>query len=111
MSDSLGPYGVAHQAPLSMGFSRQDVWRGFSSPPPGDLPDSGIEPMSPALVGRLFTTELPEKPEDKLVTFKNFHKSFVVNVAIVVSVISNFTFYLHLNFSSKEKRTQPICLY
>ena len=67
--------------------------------------------MPPALVGRLFTTELPEKPGDKLVTFKNFHKSFVVNVAIVVSVISNFTFYLHLNFSSKEKRTQPICLY
>ena len=40
---------VAHQAPLSMGFSRQEYWSGFSFPPPGDLPDPGIEPLSPAL--------------------------------------------------------------
>lgn len=74
--------------------------------PPGRLPDPGIEPVSPALAGRIFTTKLPEKPEDKLVTFEHFHKSFVVNVvAIVVSVILNFTFYFHLKFSSKEKRT------
>ena len=42
-----------------MGFSRQEYWRGFPCPPPGDLPDPGIEPrslMSPALVGRFFTT-------------------------------------------------------
>ena len=38
---------VAPQAPLSMGFSRQEYWRGFPCPPPGDLPDSGIEPVSP----------------------------------------------------------------
>ena len=61
MSDSLHPYGlyVACQAPLSMGFSRQEYWTGFPCPPPGDLPNPGIEPrslMSPALVGRFFTT-------------------------------------------------------
>ena len=39
----------AHQAPLSMGFSRQGYWSGFLCPPPGDLPDSGIEPMSPVV--------------------------------------------------------------
>ena len=38
---------VAHQAPLSMGFSRQEYWSGFPCPPPGDLPDPGIELMSP----------------------------------------------------------------
>ena len=49
---------VAHQAPLSMGFSRQEYWRGFPCPSPGDLPDQGIEPASlasPALPGRFFT--------------------------------------------------------
>ena len=38
---------VARQAPMSMGFSRQDYWNGLPFPPPGDLPDPGIEPMSP----------------------------------------------------------------
>ena len=52
------PWTVAHQAPLSMGFSRQEYWSGLPCPPPGDLPYPGIEPMSPAspaLVGRFFT--------------------------------------------------------
>ena len=39
---------VALQAPLTMGFSRQEYWNGLLCPPPGDLPDPGIEPMSPA---------------------------------------------------------------
>ena len=50
---------AAHQAPLSVGFSRQECWSGLLSPPPGALPDLGFEPMSPALAGRLFTTEPP----------------------------------------------------
>ena len=41
------PWTVAHQAPLSMGFSRQEYWSGLPGPPPGDLPDPGIEPVSP----------------------------------------------------------------
>ena len=40
---------VAHQAPLSMGVSRQEYWSGLPFPPPGDLPDPGIEPASPTL--------------------------------------------------------------
>ena len=52
---------VAHQAPLSMGFSRQEYWSGLPCPSPGDLPDPGIEPVSLtspalALVGRFYTT-------------------------------------------------------
>ena len=53
------PWTVASQAPLSMGFSRQECWSGLPCPPPGDLPDPGIEPssfMSPALAGWFFTT-------------------------------------------------------
>ena len=42
------PWPVAHQAPLSMGFSRQEYWSGLPCPPPGDLPHPGIEPRSPA---------------------------------------------------------------
>ena len=43
------PWTVAHQAPPSMGFSRQEYWSGLPFPSPGDLPNSGIEPRSPAL--------------------------------------------------------------
>ena len=50
MSDSFAtPWTVAHQAPLHMGFSRQEYWSGLPFPSPGDLPDPGIEPRSPAL--------------------------------------------------------------
>ena len=53
------PWTVAHQAPLSMGFSRQEYWSALPFPPPGDLLDLRIEPMSlesPALAGGFFTT-------------------------------------------------------
>ena len=50
------PWTVAHQAPLSMEFSRQEYWSGKQFPSPGDLPDSGIKPRSPALqAGSLLT--------------------------------------------------------
>ena len=45
---------VAHQAPLSMGFSRQEYWNGLPCPPPGDLPNPVIKPTSPAMPGRFF---------------------------------------------------------
>ena len=45
-----------------MGFSRKEYWSGFPFLPPGDLPDLGIKPVSPALAGRFFTTEMPGKP-------------------------------------------------
>ena len=47
---------VAHQVPLSMGFSTHEYWSELSCPPQGNLPNPGIEPMSPALAGRFFTT-------------------------------------------------------
>ena len=50
------PWTVAPRAPLSMGFSRKEYWRGLPFPSPGDLSKPGIEAASPALAGRLFTT-------------------------------------------------------
>ena len=60
MSDFfVTPWTIAHQAPLSMGFSRQEYWSRLPFPPPGDLSDSEIELVSLALAGGFFTTESP----------------------------------------------------
>ena len=59
MLDSATLRMVARQAPLSMGFTRQEYWSGLPCPPPGDLPNSGMglaSLMSPALAGGFFTT-------------------------------------------------------
>ena len=56
------PWTVAHQAPPSMGFSRQEYWSGLPFPSPGDLPNPGIEPTSPALQAYALTSEPPGKP-------------------------------------------------
>ena len=55
VSDSASSWIVAHQLPLSMGFSRQEYWSGLSFPPPGDLPNR-------ALAGSFLTTSAPRKP-------------------------------------------------
>ena len=56
------PWTVAHQAPPSMGFSRQEYWSGLPFPSPGDLPDPGIESRSPTLQADALTSEPPGKP-------------------------------------------------
>ena len=56
------PWTVAHQAPPSMGFSRQECWSGLPFPSPGDLPNPGIKPGSPALKADSLPAELPGKP-------------------------------------------------
>ena len=60
----LQPHGLdgAHQAPVFMGFPRQEYWSGLPFPFPGDLPDQGIELTCPALAGEFFSTEPPGKP-------------------------------------------------
>ena len=60
------PWTVAHQAPPSMGFSRQEYWSGLPFPSPGDLPDPGIKPGSPALQADVLTFEPPGKPWTQL---------------------------------------------
>ena len=76
MSDSVTPWTVAHQTPLSMRFSRQEHWNGLPCPPPGDLPDPGIELvslMSPALQVGSLPLVPPGKPIEQVqdVTFFN----------------------------------------
>ena len=53
------PWTAAHQAPLSMGFSRQEYWSGLPFPSPGDIPDPGIEPRSPTLQADALPSEPP----------------------------------------------------
>ena len=74
---------VALQAPLSMGFSRQEYWNGFPCPPLGDLPNPGTEPvslMSPALAGGFFTTSVTQEAHDILSFHTKSH--FCVNFII-----------------------------
>ena len=59
------PWTVAYQAPPSMGFSKQEYWNGSPFPSPGDLPDPGIEPGSPAFQANALTSEPPGKPLKK----------------------------------------------
>ena len=62
------PWTVACQAPLSMGFPRQEYWSGLPCPTPGDLPNPGTDPlslMSPALADRFFTTSATWEAHDK----------------------------------------------
>ena len=59
---SATPWTVACQAPLSMGFSKQEYWSGLPCPPPGGLPNPGMEPVSPTLAGGFFSSEPPGKP-------------------------------------------------
>ena len=69
------PWTVAHQAPPSMGFSRQEYWGGLPFPSPGDLPDPGIEPRSPALQADALTSEPPGKRRDISVCIKQTPKT------------------------------------
>ena len=65
VSDSVTSWTVAHQAPLSMGFFRQEYWSGLPFPPPDDLPDPGIKPTflaSPALQVDSLPLSPPGKP-------------------------------------------------
>ena len=71
----MTPRTVTRQASLSVGLPRQEYWSGLPFPPPGDLPDPGIEPVSPALAGRFFTAEPPERT--------------LITLSVVTEVIDN----------------------
>ena len=60
---------IALQAPLSMGFSRQEYWRGLLCPPPGDLPNPGIEPRSPILQADSLPAEPQGKPKTTMLRY------------------------------------------
>ena len=71
VSDSFViPWTVACQAPLSRVLPRQEYWSGLPLPSPGDLPNPGTEPGSPALAGRFFTAEIPGKSQERCAFFQ-----------------------------------------
>ena len=63
---SVTPWTVDRHAPLSIGFSRQEYWSGLPCPPPGDLPNSGIKPRSPAFQADSLPSEPPGKAKESL---------------------------------------------
>ena len=70
LSDSDTLWTVACQAPLSMGFCRQEYWSGLPFPSPGELPNSGTKPPSPALQADSLLSETPGKPKEVVVFIK-----------------------------------------
>ena len=74
---------VAYQAPLSVGFSRQEYWSGLPFPSPGDLPDPGIEPGSPALQADVLPSEPPGKPSSIL--------GWVINNMVALTELNSYS--------------------
>ena len=83
------PWTVVHQAPLSMGFPRPEYWSGLPFPPPGELPNPGIEPMSPASPA-LQVSSFTTKPVFFLLQMKMslFHKISQNQMSIMSMLIS-----------------------
>ena len=100
MSNSARLWTAVRQAPLSMGFSRQEYWHGLPFPPAGDLPDPGIEPTalrSPALAGRFFTTSATQEPQN----LTNLDTTFYINlVQYIQKSILTFFSLIHMLFRS-----------
>ena len=91
MSDSAAPWTVAHQAPLSMGFSRREYWSGF--PSPGDLPDPGIQAGSPALQVVLY--QLNHRGSPCVLPYV----MFVLRIADALVFLFFFPFFLSIFFT------------
>ena len=93
---------VAHQVPLSMGFSRQGYWSGWPCPPPADISDPGIKPVSlksPALAGVFFPTSATGHPTPVLLPGKSHGWRSVVGCSPWGREKSDTTERLHFHFS------------
>ena len=101
MSDSFATWTVAHQVPLSMGFSRQEYWSGLPFPSPGDLPHPGIKPislMSPALAGKFFTTSTTWEAFNNLTIFC----FYFFLLYIIVILFSHLSIYIYIYLYVRE---------
>ena len=90
-------WNVAYQTPPSMGFSRQEYWSGLPFPSPGDLPDPGIKPWSPALQVDVSPSEPPGKPEycPWWDIFSSFIPTFLIFISLSICGILNS--FLNMN--------------
>ena len=91
--DCSPPGSAVHEAPLSMGFSRQEYWSGLPFPSPRDLPDPGIKPRSPALQADALTSEPPGKPTSYSIITYTFG--------------STLSFYIWRKWDSEKLRNLP----
>ena len=106
MSDSLQPHETPHQAPLSMGFSRQDYWSKLPFPSPEDLPNSGIKSRSPALQADSLPLEIPRKPQCIIRCFINHELSYKCILPFYTVYNSWFTWILVFQFTKDKDRKQ-----
>ena len=102
VSNCAAPWTVALQAPLSMGFSRQEHWSGLLFPPPGGLPNPGTEPESPALQADSLPSEPPGKPNPWLVVRAKRALGVGGNIFLPQSGSCHFLLYLGDNMKSAQ---------
>ena len=108
VSNFLRPLTVTYQTPPSMGFSRQECWSGLPFPSPGDLPNPGIKPGSPALQADALPSEPPGKPNKKPVLCpenqyylgnkshcSSWKEKTPTNLSVILILIHSFTFVGH----------------
>ena len=112
----LTPWTMAHQAPVSMAFSRQEYWSGLPFPSPGALPDPGAEPASSALAGRFFTVQPPGKPNCLVTVYYNSislswsSASFWTHVYSSVWIRVTWLLYtFHVKFCYCRKKKNKLC--
>ena len=108
MSDSAIPWTVAYQAPPSMGFSRQEYWSGLPFPSPGDLPNPGIEPGSPALETDALPSEPPGKPTENLKDTTRKPAELINEICKVAGYKINIKKSLVFLYTSNEKSERKI---
>uniref|UniRef100_A0AAA9RW77 STRA6-like n=1 Tax=Bos taurus TaxID=9913 RepID=A0AAA9RW77_BOVIN len=98
------PWTSAHQAPLSMGFLRQEYWRGLPFPSPEDLPNPETEPASPVLAGGFFTTQPPGKPMANVYIYEIITTIIMMNpgVNFFPFVLSSSHLYLVITPSLRQ---------
>ena len=89
MYDSATPWTVAYQVPPSMEFSRQEYWSGLPFPSPGDLPNPGIEPRSPALQA----DALPSEPPGNYIVFVSGiqQSDLIIHIYVRACMLSRFS--------------------
>ena len=99
---SATPWTIAHQAPLSMGFARQEYWSGLPFPSPGDRPNPGIDPRSPALRADALTSEPPGKHYTVFVLyflFPDSHQNFLHHFFLCFFVSLSLIYYFSSEFT------------
>ena len=97
------PWTVACQAPLSMGFSRQEYWSGLPFPSPGDLPDPGIEPASPALQADSYQLSYEGSPSS-VRSLKKQKSSKKTSTSALLSMPKSLTVWISTNYGKFLKR-------